>query len=66
MTDKPGEFDKHEALHMAMVFGDVFENHVLDTKFVRSDPGLLARAEVISDLIGELYQAIGIPEEKTG
>lgn len=56
---KPDAFSRHEVLHLASVLSDLFDRHLLASPAVQSDPALRHKAEAISDLLGEFYQAAG-------
>ena len=53
------EFHRHEALHTAYLASDFFDRHLLEQDFVQSDPDLRAKANQISEALGEFYQMCG-------
>lgn len=60
-TDKfaPGSFGCHEALHLASVFRDMVEEHLVDHPAVQAKPEWKALAEQAMSALFDLYQAIG-------
>ena len=52
-------FSRHEALHLASVFGDMVEDHLAKHPFVLLDPKLYALAARACWHLAELYQAVG-------
>ena len=53
------DFHRHEVLHTAFVVSDPFDRHLLEATAVRANPVLLAKAEAISELLGDFHQAAG-------
>ena len=55
----PGSFGCHEALHLAMVFGEMIDEHLTSHQAVEANPVWRALAEQASRTLFDLYQAIG-------
>jgi len=56
---KPDPFSRHEVLHTSHLIADMFDRHIADHAFTRSQPDLSAQAEAISDALNAFYQAVG-------
>jgi hypothetical protein len=55
----PGSFGCHEAMHLASVFRDIIEEHLVDHPAVKAKPEWAALAEKAAATLSELHQAIG-------
>lgn len=53
------DFHRHEALDRVSVWLDHFSEHIAAHPVITGSPDFSERCEKISDLCGELYQAIG-------
>jgi len=53
------DFHRHEALDRVSVWLDHFSAHIAGHPVITGSPDFSARCEKITDLCGELYQAIG-------
>jgi hypothetical protein len=52
------EFHRHEAFHMAMMFGEMIDSQMADNAYIRLHPEHGAVIEKITDALNTLYQAI--------
>jgi|GEM_PF-6355512 len=57
--EKLDDFHRHEALDRVSVWLDHFSEYIAAHPVIAASPGFSARCEKITDLCGELYQAIG-------
>jgi hypothetical protein len=55
----PGSFGCHEALQMALVFGEMVEAYLCDHEAVKANPAWLALADKAQQALFELYLSIG-------
>ncbi len=65
-TDLPPitDFHRHEVLHVAYIAADVFDRHLLEHRAVQSNADLREKAEAISTLLWDFYQAAGQPSDE--
>jgi hypothetical protein len=54
------EFDWHEALDRVALMSDMFDRHVRALIAVRLTPEIASRADAVAQLLGEIYQLIGV------
>jgi len=57
---KPGTFGCHEALHMANVLAGLVERELCEHPAIAANVAWYAKAVRARDLLGELYQEIGV------
>ncbi len=54
----PGSFGCHEAMHLASVFRDIVEQHLVDHPAIKANPEWSALADEAMSALFRLYQAI--------
>jgi|LGVF01.2.fsa_nt_gb hypothetical protein len=64
MSEQPHNSDGYqlEALHMAHVFGEMIDAHLVQHHFCAWNPELRKKAEAAVEALGDLYQAIANAE----
>jgi hypothetical protein len=60
MDERPDDYHRHEALHVAHVVQNLIEHELEDHPFVTAHPEIAARVETIQRELSGLYQAIGV------
>jgi hypothetical protein len=55
----PDQFHYHEVLHLTSVFQETWNDHIIESEWIKNNTTLKNKANRIGELMAELYQDIG-------